>query len=76
MEGFAFISALDINKSYYHIKLDDDVDAQKLCTIIFPWNKRKQKSKHLPSLLGLVIMQDKSLYPFIRKSLIQLKSGI
>jgi hypothetical protein len=35
MEGFTFVSALDLNMGYYHIKLD--ADAQKLCTIVFPW---------------------------------------
>jgi hypothetical protein len=38
MEGFSFASALDLNMGYYHIKLDYDADAQKLCTIVFPWN--------------------------------------
>jgi hypothetical protein len=33
MEGFTIASALDLNMSYYHIKLD--ADAQKLCTIVF-----------------------------------------
>jgi dihydroorotate dehydrogenase len=41
MEGFTFASALDLNMGYYHIKLD--ADAQKLCTIIFPWGKYKYK---------------------------------
>jgi hypothetical protein len=36
MEGFTFASALDLNMGYYHIKLD--ADAQKLCTIVFPWH--------------------------------------
>jgi hypothetical protein len=41
MEGFTFTSALDLNMGYYHIKLDSD--AQKLCTIVFPWGKYKYK---------------------------------
>jgi hypothetical protein len=36
MEGFTFASALDLNMGYYHIKLD--ADAQKICTIVFPWH--------------------------------------
>jgi Reverse transcriptase (RNA-dependent DNA polymerase) len=44
MDGFTFAMALDLNMGYYHIKLD--ADAQKLCTIIFPW--RKNKYKRLP----------------------------
>jgi hypothetical protein len=36
MEGFTFASALELNMGYYHFKLD--ADAQKLCTIVFPWN--------------------------------------
>jgi hypothetical protein len=41
MEGFTFASVLDLNMGYYHIKLD--ADAQKLCTIVFPWGKYKYK---------------------------------
>jgi hypothetical protein len=37
MEGFSFASELDLNMGYYYIKLD--ADAQKLCTIVFPWGK-------------------------------------
>jgi hypothetical protein len=39
MEGFTFSSALDLNMSYHHIKFD--ANAQKLCTIVFPWNEGK-----------------------------------
>jgi hypothetical protein len=46
MEGFTFASALNLNMGYYHIKLD--ADAQKLCTILFPWNMGKYKYKRLP----------------------------
>jgi hypothetical protein len=46
MEGFIFASALDLNMGYYHIKLD--ADAQKLCTIVFPWNMGEYKYKRLP----------------------------
>jgi hypothetical protein len=46
MEGFTFASSLDINMGYYHIKLDSD--AQKLCTIVFPWIMGKYKYKRLP----------------------------
>jgi hypothetical protein len=41
MEGFTFASTLNLNMGYYHIKLD--VDAQKLCTIVFPWGKYNYK---------------------------------
>jgi hypothetical protein len=33
MEGLTFASALDLNMDYYQIKIDNDADAQKLCTI-------------------------------------------
>jgi hypothetical protein len=48
MEGFTFASASDLNMGtiYYHIKLD--ADAQKLCTIVFPWQMGKYKYKRLP----------------------------
>jgi hypothetical protein len=45
MEGFTFASEMDLNMGYYHIKLDD---AQKVCTIVFPWNMGKYKYKRLP----------------------------
>jgi dihydroorotate dehydrogenase len=54
MEGFTFASALDLNMGYYHIKLD--ADAQKLCTIVFPWNMRKCKYKRLP--MGIKLAPD------------------
>jgi hypothetical protein len=38
---FTFASVLVLNMGYYHIKLD--ADAQKLCTIVFPWGKYKYK---------------------------------
>jgi uncharacterized protein YbaA (DUF1428 family) len=43
MEGFTVASALDLNMRYYHIKLDYDADAQKLCTIVFSWVNYKYK---------------------------------
>jgi hypothetical protein len=52
MEGFTFASVLDLNMGYYHIKLD--ADAQKLCTIVFPWGKYKYK--RLP--MGIKIAPD------------------
>jgi hypothetical protein len=41
MEGFTFAWALGLNMGYYHIKLD--ADAQKLCSIVFPWHMGKYK---------------------------------
>ena len=37
MEGFTYATQLDLNMGYYTIRLDPD--AQKICTIIFPWGK-------------------------------------
>ena len=37
LEGFTWATVLDLNMGYYHIKLDPD--AQKICTIVFPWGK-------------------------------------
>jgi hypothetical protein len=42
MERFIFASTLDLNMGYHQIKLD--ADAQKLCTIVFPWVKYQYKS--------------------------------
>jgi hypothetical protein len=41
LEGFTFATALDLNLSYYTIRLD--LDASKICTIIFPWGKYSYK---------------------------------
>jgi hypothetical protein len=46
MEGFTFASALDLNMGYYHIKLD--ADAQKLCTIVFPWHMGNTNTNAYP----------------------------
>jgi hypothetical protein len=54
IEGFTFASELDLNMGYYHIKLNSD--AQKLCTIVFPWNTGKYKYKRLP--MGIKIAPD------------------
>jgi hypothetical protein len=48
MEEFTFASTLELNMSYYHIKLDYDANAQKLCTTVFPWHMGKYKYKRLP----------------------------
>ena len=37
LEGFTFAIALDLNMGYYTIRLD--LDASRICTIIFPWGK-------------------------------------
>ena len=37
IDGFSYATALDLNMGYYTIRLD--LDASKICTIIFPWGK-------------------------------------
>eukprot|EP00804_Cyclotella_cryptica_P022064 CCRYP_000970-RA/>CCRYP_000970-RA protein AED:0.40 eAED:0.44 QI:0/0/0/1/0/0/2/0/349 len=37
LEGFTYVTALDLNMGYYTIRLDPD--ASKICAIIFPWGK-------------------------------------
>jgi hypothetical protein len=56
MERFTFASALDLIKGYHHIKLDHEADAQKLCTIVFPWHMGKYKYKRL--LMGIKVTPD------------------
>jgi hypothetical protein len=41
IEGFSYATTLDLNKSYYTIRLYPD--ASKICTIIFPWGKYSYK---------------------------------
>ena len=44
LEGFTWVTALDLNMGYYHICLDPD--AQKVCYIAFTWGKYQYL--HLP----------------------------
>jgi hypothetical protein len=37
LEGFTYATALNLNVGYYTIRLD--LQASKMCTIIFPWEK-------------------------------------
>jgi hypothetical protein len=53
MEGFTFASALYLNMGYYNIKLD--ADAQKLCTIVFPWKWKMGKYKYKRLAMGIKI---------------------
>ena len=41
LEGFTYVTALDLNMGYYTIRLDPD--SSKICTIIFPWGKYSYK---------------------------------
>jgi Reverse transcriptase (RNA-dependent DNA polymerase) len=41
IEGSTYATTIDLNMGYHHIKVD--ADAQKLCTISFPWKKYKYK---------------------------------
>ena len=41
MEGFSYVTALDLNMGYYTIRLDPE--ASEICTIIFPWGKYSYK---------------------------------
>jgi hypothetical protein len=58
MKGFSFASALDLNMGYYHIKLDADADAQKQCTIVFPWHTGKYKYKRLSYHQPIIVCTD------------------
>ncbi len=41
LEGFTYVTALDLYMSYYTIRLDPT--ASEMCTIIFPWGKYSYK---------------------------------
>ena len=41
LEGFTYVTALDLNMGYYTIRLDPA--ASEMCTIIFPWGKYSYK---------------------------------
>jgi hypothetical protein len=41
IEGFSFATALDLNMGRFTIRMD--LDASKICTIIFPWGKYSYK---------------------------------
>jgi hypothetical protein len=67
LEEFTFTSELDLNMSYYHIKLDSD--AQKLCTIIFPWHLGKYKIQTLTH--GYQDCQDCDVFQNFMSNLVQ-----
>jgi hypothetical protein len=67
MEGFTFASASDLNMGYYNIKLD--ADAQKLCTIVFPWRMGKYKYKRLP--MGIKIAWFPDVFQNVMSKLVQ-----
>jgi hypothetical protein len=54
MEGFTFASLLELNMGYHHIKLD--ANAQKLCTIIFPWGKYKYNRSPMGIKIAWLLM--------------------
>ena len=37
LEGFTYLSYLDLNTGYYHIEISPG--AKQLCTIVLPWGK-------------------------------------
>ena len=37
MQGFTFATCLDLNRGYYHFRLDEA--SQKLCAIVLPWGR-------------------------------------
>jgi hypothetical protein len=67
MEGFTSASSLDLNMDYYHIKVDSD--AQKLCTIVFPWHTGKYKYKRLPMGIKIALFPD--IFQNIMSNLVQ-----
>jgi hypothetical protein len=69
MEGFTFASALDINMGYYHIKLD--VDAQKVCTIVFPWHMGKYEYKYKRLPMGITLTHCPRCFSNIMSKLVQ-----
>jgi hypothetical protein len=64
-EGFTFASALDLNMGYHHITLD--ADAQKLCTIVFPWGKYKYKRLSMGIKIALILMFFKTSFQSLSK---------
>ncbi len=41
IEGFSYATTLDLNMGYNTIRLD--LDASKICMVIFPWGKYSNK---------------------------------
>jgi hypothetical protein len=67
VEGFTFSTALGLNMGYYHITLD--VDAQNLCTIVFPRYTGKIKIQTL--IHGYQDWQDPDVFQNIMSKLVQ-----
>jgi hypothetical protein len=65
MEVFSFASALDLNKGYYNIKLD--ADAQKICIIVFPCSRYKEKVLLLGIKITWILMGHKTSLSLSKK---------
>ncbi len=61
LEEFSFATALDLNMSYYTIRLDPD--ASKICKIIFPWGKYSYKQLPMGIAGSPDIFQEKMSEP-------------
>jgi hypothetical protein len=59
LEGFTFVTALDLNMGYYTIRLNPD--ASRICTIIFPWGKYSYKRLSMGIAGSSDIFQSKML---------------
>ena len=53
LEGFRYVTSLDLNMGYYHIELDPK--AKEMCTMVLPW--RKYEYQRLPMELCNCPMQ-------------------
>ena len=45
MEGFTYVSSLDLNMGYYHIELSPG--SKWLCTIVLPWVQYEYQELHM-----------------------------
>jgi hypothetical protein len=59
IEGFSYATALDLNMGYYTIRLD--LDASKICTVIFFWGEYSYKRLPMGIAGSPDIFQEKML---------------
>ena len=57
LEGFKYVSSLDLNISHYHIKLYPF--SRKLCTIVLPWGKYEDQKLPMGLCNSTDILQEK-----------------
>ena len=64
LEGFQYVTSLDLNMGCYHIELSPD--SKRLCTIVLPWGKYEYQKLPMGLCNSPDIFQEKNVYALCR----------